>query len=145
LVEKIRRFVLIWKIRENMSWAWPMAKSRTSTKIVIEIGSARASTTPARLIIINELIMRWTLATAYPAEMLGAPRQNLSGIVKSGWNKSDSLNYFTKWESQVISNKYFFSWILLIKKLEIVKYTLESGINAAPWINIAPGKIWQKE
>ena len=50
----------------------------------MEIGSARASTTPARLIIINKLIMRWTLATAYPAEMLGAPRQNLRGIVETG-------------------------------------------------------------
>ena len=60
-----------------------MAKSRTRTKIVMEIGSARASTTPARLIIINKLIMRWTLATAYPAEMLGAPRQNLRGIVET--------------------------------------------------------------
>ena len=49
----------------------------------MEIGSARASTTPARLIIINKLIMRWTLATAYPAEMLGAPRQNLRGIVET--------------------------------------------------------------
>ena len=97
--------IFTWKIRENMSWAWPMAKSRTRTKIVMEIGSASASTTPARLIIINELIMRWTLATAYPAEMLGAPRQNLRGIVETGWNKPDSLNYFTKWWSQVISNQ----------------------------------------
>ena len=68
----------------KMSNPCTMAKSRTSTKIVMEKGSARASTTPARLIIRNELIMRWTLATAYPAEMLGAPRQNLRGMVESG-------------------------------------------------------------
>ena len=25
------------------------------------------------------------------------------------------------------------------------KHTLESGINVHPWINVAPWKIWQKE
>ena len=37
--------------------------------------------TPERLIMRKEHIMRWTLAIAYPAEILGAPKQNFNGIM----------------------------------------------------------------
>ena len=34
---------------------------------------------------------------------------------------------------------------VLLVHLNHKSYTLESGINVHPWINVAPGKIWQKE
>ena len=59
---------------------------------------------------------------------------------------------FTTFQNHCYGDKYNLSWSQQIKKYrqvnisesEVTINTLESGINVAPWINVAPGKFGKK-